>query len=45
MKKPENPVYQRFVKAFEQKTQELGKKQYIIPYLISVTPVQALLRL
>lgn len=38
MKKPKNAVYQRFVKAFESENQRIGKKQYIIPYLISSHP-------
>ena len=42
MKKPKNEVYQRFVKAFEKKNRELGKKQYIIPYLISGHPGSSL---
>ena len=38
MKKPKNSVYQRFVKAFSDENKALGKKQYIIPYLISGHP-------
>ncbi|HAK46457.1 MAG TPA: YgiQ family radical SAM protein [Spirochaeta sp.] len=42
MKKPKNAVYQRFVKAFESENERLGKKQYIIPYLISSHPGSSL---
>ncbi|MDC7226114.1 MAG: YgiQ family radical SAM protein [Spirochaetales bacterium] len=38
MKKPKNAVYQRFVREFESVNSRLGKKQYIIPYLISGHP-------
>ncbi len=38
MGKPENRVYQRFARAFEQANEELGKKQYLVPYLMSSHP-------
>ena len=38
MKKPGNEVYREFEKAFMEKNRETGKKQYIIPYLISGHP-------
>ena len=38
MKKPPAPVYTEFELAFEKKSIETGKKQYIIPYLISGHP-------
>ena len=38
MKKPANSVYQRFVQAFNNENATLGKKQFIIPYLISGHP-------
>ena len=38
MRKPENRVYRRFEEAFRRKNEELGKKQYTIPYLISGHP-------
>ena len=38
MKKPKNSVYRRFVKAFKAENERIGKKQYIIPYLISGHP-------
>lgn len=38
MGKPENRVYQRFARAFEQANEELDKKQYLVPYLMSSHP-------
>lgn len=38
MGKPENKVYERFVKKYYQINKELGKKQYLVPYLMSSHP-------
>ena len=38
MGKPRNLVYQRFAKRYEQVNDELGKKQYLVPYLMSSHP-------
>lgn len=38
MGKPENKVYQQFVRAFQKINAELGKKQYLVPYLMSSHP-------
>ncbi len=38
MGKPNNDVYRKFVKQFEKMNQKLGKKQYLIPYLMSSHP-------
>lgn len=38
MGKPENSVYQAFVKRFEKVNDKTGKKQYIVPYLMSSHP-------
>lgn len=38
MRKPENPVFERFCKKYKQINEELGKKQYLIPYFISSHP-------
>ena len=38
MGKPENSVYQRFIKKYKQINDELGKKQYLVPYLMSSHP-------
>lgn len=38
MGKPKNNVYQRFVKRYEQVNEELGSKQYLVPYLMSSHP-------
>jgi uncharacterized radical SAM protein YgiQ len=38
MGKPENEVYQRFAKKFQEKNKKLGLKQYLVPYLISSHP-------
>ncbi len=38
MGKPENSVYRQFVKEYEQMNQRLGKKQYLVPYLMSSHP-------
>ena len=38
MGKPDNSVYQRFVKRFEQMNHQLGLEQYLVPYLMSSHP-------
>ncbi|MBR3328346.1 MAG: YgiQ family radical SAM protein [Atopobiaceae bacterium] len=38
MGKPPNDVYQRFCKEFEQVSREVGKEQYVVPYLMSSHP-------
>lgn len=38
MGKPANQVYQRFVDAYEQMNRKIGKKQYLVPYLMSSHP-------
>lgn len=38
MGKPENQVYERFVKKYEKANEKLGKKQYLVPYLMSSHP-------
>ena len=38
MGKPEHQVYEAFVSAFEQMNQKIGKKQYLVPYLMSSHP-------
>ena len=38
MGKPENKVYQAFVKKYKRINQELGKDQYLVPYLMSSHP-------
>lgn len=38
MGKPSNDVYQRFCKEFDTISQSLGKKQYVVPYLMSSHP-------
>ena len=38
MGKPENKVYQRFVKKYYQMNDSLCKKQYLVPYLMSSHP-------
>lgn len=38
MGKPENSVYQKFIKKYKQINDELGKKQYLVPYLMSSHP-------
>jgi len=42
MGKPANKVYQSFVKKYESINKELGKKQYLVPYLMSSHPGSAL---
>lgn len=38
MGKPQNSVYRSFEKKYEQMNQKLGKKQYLVPYLMSSHP-------
>ena len=38
MGKPSNSVYQKFVKKYKQINEQLGKKQYLVPYLMSSHP-------
>lgn len=38
MGKPENQVYEKFVKKYERLNDNLGKKQFIVPYLMSSHP-------
>ena len=38
MGKPENAVYQRFCKKYKQINEKLGKKQFLVPYLMSSHP-------
>lgn len=38
MGKPSNSVYQKFVKKYKAINEDLGKKQYLVPYLMSSHP-------
>ena len=38
MGKPKNAVYERFLEKYEKLNRELGKKQYVVPYLMSSHP-------
>lgn len=38
MGKPENAVYERFIKKYEDYNKKIGKKQYVVPYLMSSHP-------
>ena len=38
MGKPENSVYRRFMKEYEKMNEKQGKKQYLVPYLMSSHP-------
>ena len=38
MGKPENAVYERFVKKYNKINDQLGKKQFLVPYLMSSHP-------
>ncbi|MBQ7432735.1 MAG: YgiQ family radical SAM protein [Lachnospiraceae bacterium] len=42
MGKPENAVYQRFIEKYNRTNQKLGKKQYLVPYLMSSHPGSSL---
>ena len=38
MGKPSNDVYQRFIQKYERLNEKLGKKQFVVPYLMSSHP-------
>lgn len=38
MGKPSNKVYEKFVKKYNQINEKIGKKQYLVPYLMSSHP-------
>lgn len=38
MGKPSNDVYERFIKAYKKTNDEVGKKQFVVPYLMSSHP-------
>lgn len=38
MGKPTNDVYERFIKAYKKTNEEVGKKQFVVPYLMSSHP-------
>ncbi|MCI9048254.1 MAG: YgiQ family radical SAM protein [Hungatella sp.] len=38
MGKPENKVYRQFVREYEEMNRRIGKKQYLVPYLMSSHP-------
>ncbi len=38
MGKPSNDVYERFIKAYKKTNEEVGKKQFVVPYLMSSHP-------
>ena len=42
MGKPSREVYDRFVAAYQKTNESLGKKQYLVPYLMSSHPVSSL---
>lgn len=42
MGKPSNDVYERFMKKYKEVNQKLGKKQYVVPYLMSSHPGSSL---
>lgn len=42
MGKPENSVYERFMKKYKQVNKDLGKNQYVVPYLMSSHPGSSL---
>ncbi|MDO5415759.1 MAG: YgiQ family radical SAM protein [Lachnospiraceae bacterium] len=42
MGKPKNQVYQRFIREYEAMNEKLGKKQYLVPYLMSSHPGSSL---
>ena len=42
MGKPENAVYERFVKKYNKINERLGKKQFLVPYLMSSHPSSTL---
>lgn len=38
MGKPENAVYERFIKRYEKLNKQMGKNQFVVPYLMSSHP-------
>ena len=38
MGKPENAVYEKFIKKFKKTNEEINKKQFVVPYLMSSHP-------
>ena len=42
MGKPENSAYEQFMRKYKQVNAELGKKQYVVPYLMSSHPGSSL---
>ena len=38
MGKPENSVYQEFIRQYKKMNERIGKKQYVVPYLMSSHP-------
>ena len=38
MGKPENAVYERFIKKYKKLNEQMGKKQFVVPYLMSSHP-------
>jgi uncharacterized radical SAM protein YgiQ len=42
MGKPENSVYEKFLQRFKQTNEQLGKKQFVVPYLMSSHPGSSL---
>ncbi|WP_167956299.1 YgiQ family radical SAM protein [Anaerosporobacter faecicola] len=38
MGKPSNSVYERFIKAYKKTNEQVGKKQFVVPYLMSSHP-------
>lgn len=43
MGKPQNKVYEKFIRKFQDMNQKLGKKQYLVPYLMSSHPGSTLI--
>ena len=42
MGKPSNAVYQKFIARYERLNEKMGKKQYVVPYLMSSHPGSSL---
>lgn len=38
MGKPENAVYEKFIRKYQKYNEKIGKKQYVVPYLMSSHP-------
>ncbi len=38
MGKPENAVYEKFIKKYKKMNEQMGKKQFVVPYLMSSHP-------